>query len=271
MDEILIFLKSLIPDGFDLQKFLYAALLLCVSALVLGFLGRLLFGKKSVLNQSVSSAIGILFIYAVTIVLYSYGLDLKLLVSPLPFIALEGDYLHLYSVLSSDYVTASGQLLNMIVLSFLVNLVDGWLPKGKKLIPWLMFRCLSVILAMLMHTIVSVLLNMFLPEGLITWAPVVLLGLLLLMLATGALKFLVGAVIGTVNPVIGLLYTFFFSTIIGKQLSKAVLTTGLIFALVAGLNYIGVSAIFIGASALIAYLPLLLVLLALWYIIGHLL
>ena len=156
--------------------------------------------------------------------------------SPLPFITLDGDYLHLYSFVSSDYVVACGQLLTMIVLAFLVNLVNGWLPPGKKLIPWLFFRCLSVILAMLLHTIVSVLLNMFLPEGLLTWAPVILLGLLLLMLATGALKFLVGAVIGTVNPVIGLLYTFFFSTVIGKQLSKAILTTGLIFALVAGLN-----------------------------------
>lgn len=271
MDEIVSFLKSLIPEGFDLEKFLYSALLLCGGALVLGFLGRLIFGKKSVLNQSVSSAIGILFIYALTIVLHSQGIDLKLLVSPLPFITLDGDYLHLYSFVSSDYVVACGQLLTMIVLSFLVNLVNGWLPTGKKLIPWLFFRCLSVILAMLLHTIVSVLLNMFLPEGLLTWAPVILLGLLLLMLATGALKFLVGAVIGTVNPVIGLLYTFFFSTVIGKQLSKAVLTTGLIFALVAGLNYIGVTAIYIAGSALIAYIPLLIVLLALWYVIGHLL
>lgn len=271
MDEISNFLKSLIPDGFDLQKFLYAALILCVGALVIGFLGRLIFGKKSVLNQSVSSAIGILFIYALTIVLHSQGIDLKLLMSPLPFVTLEGDYLHLYSFISSDYVVACGQLLTMIVLAFLVNLVNGWLPTGKKLVPWLFFRCLSVILAMLLHTVVSVLLNMFLPEGLLTWAPVILLGLLLLMLATGALKFLVGAVIGTVNPVIGLLYTFFFSTVIGKQLSKAILTTGLIFALVAGLNYIGITAIYIASSALIAYIPLLIVLLVLWYVIGHLL
>ena len=271
MDEIMNSLESLIPDNFSLETFLKAALLLCISALLLGFLGRLVFGKKSVLNQSVSSAIGILFIYALTIVLYSNGIDLKLLVSPLPFITLDGDHLYLYSFLSSDYVTASGQLLNMIVLSFLVNLVNSWLPNGKKLIPWLFFRCLSVIVAMLMHTLVSVLLNAVLPEGLLTWAPVILLGLLLLMLAVGALKYVIGALIGSVNPVIGLLYTFFFSTLIGKQLSKAMLTTGLIFALIAGLNYIGVSAIYIGASALIAYIPLLLVLLALWYVIGHLL
>lgn len=271
MEEILNHLESLIPDNFNLDTFLKAAVLLCIGALVLGFLGRLIFGKKSVLNQSVSSAIGILFIYALTIVLHSNGIDLKLLVSPLPFITLDADHLYLYSFLSSDYVTASGQLLNMIVLSFLVNLVNSWLPKGKKLIPWLFFRCLSVIIAMLMHTLVSILLAITMPEGLLTWAPVILLGLLLLMLAMGALKYVIGAIIGTVNPVIGLLYTFFFATVIGKQLSKAMLTTGIIFALIAGLNYIGVTAIYIGASALIAYIPLLLVLLVLWYVIGHLL
>lgn len=271
MDEILTFLKSLIPSGFDIEKFLYAALLLIVGALALGFLGRLIFGKKSVLNQSVSSAIGILFIYALTIVLHSQGIDLKLLVSPLPFITLEGEYLHLYSFVSSDYVIACGQILNMVVLSFLVNLVNGWMPKGKKLIPWLLFRCLSVVLAMILHTTVTILLNMFLPEGLLTWAPVILLGLLLLMLATGALKLVVGAALGAFNPIIGLLYTFFFSTVIGKQLSKAMLTTGLIFGLIAGLNYIGVTAIYIAGAALIAYIPLLIVLLSLWYVIGHLL
>jgi len=271
MDELMNFLESLVPENFSLDTFLKAALLLCVSALVLGFIGRLIFGKKSVLNQSVSSAIGILFIYAVTIVIYSNGINLKLLMSPLPFITLSDDHLYLYSFLSSDYVTASGQLLNMIVLSFLVNLVNSWLPKGKKLFTWLFFRCLSVVMAMLMHTLVNVVLNAFLPEGLLTWAPVILLGLLLLMLATGALKFVVGALIGSVNPVIGLLYTFFFSTVIGKQLSKAMLTTALIFGMVAGLNYIGVTAIYIGSAALVAYIPLILVLLVLWYVIGHLL
>lgn len=271
MEEFVNLLQSWVPENFDMATFLQSALVLCIGFMVIAFLGRLFFGKKSVLNQSVSSAIGILFIYAVTIVTYSYGINLSFLVSPLPFISISGEYLSLFSFTVSGYVAICGQLLNMIILAFLVNLVNSWLPKGKKLFGWLFFRCLSVALGMLLHAVVTNLLYAFLPDGLLMWAPVILLGLLVLMLLLGALKFVVGAVLSTINPLIAVLYTFFFSSVIGKMLSKAMLTTLLMSALVYALNYIGVTGIFIGAAALAAYLPLMIVLLVLWYVIGHLL
>ena len=266
MEEIMNMLQSLVPENFDMPTFLKAAGILCIGSLVLGFLGRTVFGKKSVLNQSVSSAIGILFIYAATIVIYSYGIDLNFLVSPLPFVSLSGEYLRIFSFAGADYVAICGQLLDMVILAFLVNLVNSWLPTGKKLLGWIFFRCVSVVGAMLFYAVVNHLLAAFLPEGLLMWAPVILLGLLVLMLLTGALKILVGAVLSTVNPVVGLLYT-----VVGKQLSKAVLTTLLISGMVMGLNYIGCSMIYIGAAALAAYLPLLIILLVLWYVIGRIL
>lgn len=271
MDEFISLLESLIPENFDIELFFKTALVLIAGFLVIGFLGRAVFGKRSVLNQSVSSAIGILFIYAITIVIYSYGINLEFLVSPLPFVTLSGDYLHIFSFTGADYVTICGQVLNMVILAFLTNLANSWLPTGKKLLGWLFFRCLSVALAMVLHVIVNALLTVFLPEGLLTWAPVILLGLLVLMLAVGALKLLVGAVLSTVNPLIAVLYTFFFASFIGKQLSKAMLTTLLISALVLALNYLGCAAIYIGAAVLTAYIPLLIALLILWYVIGHLL
>jgi len=269
MDAIISMFQSVVPENFNAELFLKAALALFISFLILGFLGRIAFGKHSTLNQSVSSAVGILFIYAVTIIIYSYGLDLQFLVSPLPFISFSGEYLHIFAFSGAGYVTVCGHLLNMIILAFLVNLVNGWLPKGKKLLGWLFFRCLSVAGAMLLHVLVNCIVSAFLPEGLLIWAPVILLVLLLLMLAVGALKYLIGAVIGSVNPLIGFLYTFFFATFVGKQLSKAILTTALLSGLVILLNYIGCSAVYIGSTALAAYVPLLIVVLLLWYVIGH--
>lgn len=271
MDAFLTWLQSLVPEGFDLTGFASTALILVAAFLILGFLGRLIFGKRSVLNQSVSSAIGILFIYALTIVIHSYGLDLKFLVSPLPFISISGDSLHIFSFVGADYVAICGQLLDTVILAFLVNLVNSWLSKGKKLLSWLFFRCLSVVLAMLLHVLVQSLLEAFLPEGLLLWAPVILLGLLLLSLLTGALKLLVGAALTAVNPLIAVLYTFFFASFIGKQVSKAMLTTLILSALVYALNHFGVLSVFIGAAALAAYLPLLIILLVLWYLVGHIL
>lgn len=271
MESIIIQLKTLIGTDADITSFLLLALVLTVGSLVFGFIGRFAFGKKSVLNQSVSSAIGILFIYAVTIVIHSYGLNLKLLVSPLPFIYIADDTLQIFQFAQADYVKICNELLNTIILAFLVNLVNGWLPQGKKLFGWLLLRVVSVVLGMLLFSTVNYLLTSFLPEGLLTWAPVILLALLVLMLFVGALKGIVGAALVTVNPLIGFLYTFFFASFVGKMLSKAMLTTLILSVLVYALNHFGVAVVFIGTAVLLGYLPLLILLLVLWYIIGKLL
>lgn len=269
MNDLLDQLQALVPAGFDLVAFLKALAILVGSFLLLSIIGRVLFGKKSTLNQSISAAIGILFIYALTIVIHSYGIRLDFLVSPLPFISISGDCLHIFNIISADYISICGQVLNMIILAFLANLVNSWLPLGKKLFGWLFFRVLSVAVAMLMHALVQNLLAAFLPEGLLTWAPVILLGLLILMLAVGALKFLVGLIISTVNPLVGFLYTFFFANAIGKQLTRSMLTTLLFCGLVYALNHAGITSVFIGSAALAAYLPLLIIVLLLWYLVAH--
>lgn len=271
MESLNHLLSSLVGHEVDVTSFLILALVLTVGSLIFGFIGRFAFGKKSVLNQSVSSSIGILFIYAITVVIHSYGLDLKALVSPLPFARIEGDTLSVFQLTNANYVTICGEILNMVILAFLVNLANSWLPQGKKLLSWFIFRILSVAIGMVLFAIANYLLTRFLPEGLLTWAPVILLALLVIMLLVGALKGLVGAVLVSVNPLIGFLYTFFFATLVGKMLSRAMLTTLLLCALVYALNYLGVAALAIGTAVLVGYLPLLLLLLVLWYIIGKLL
>lgn len=255
----------------EVASFLMLALVLTVGSLIFGFIGRMVFGKKSTLNQSVSSTIGILFIYAITVCIHSFGLDLQFLVSPLPFVTISGEHLHIFNIASADYVTICGEVLNMIILAFLVNLVNSWLPQGKKLLGWLFFRVLSVAIGMFLYAIVNQVLAALLPEGLLIWAPVILLGLLVVMLLVGALKSLVGAVLASANPLIGFLYTFFFATLVGKMLSRAMLTTLLLGALVYTLNSFGVASIAIGSAVLVGYLPMLVLLLVLWYLVGKIL
>ena len=271
MESIINWLQTIVPADFDVALFLKLVIIFTIGSLVFGFIGRFVFGKKSVLNQSISSGIGILFIYAITVVIHSYGLNLKLLISPLPFVQISGEYLSIFYLIGADYVAICGEVLNMVILSFLVNLVNSWTPTGKNLFTWLIFRVISVALGMVLFAIVNRLLTTFLPEGLLTWAPVILLALLVIMLLAGALKGLVGAALATANPLIGFLYTFFFATLVGKMLSKAMLTTLLLGGLVYALNYFGVVTVAIGTAVLIAYLPLLIILLVLWYLIGKLL
>ena len=225
MEELLNQITSLLENKEAVTSFMTLALILTVGSLVFGFVGRFAFGKKSVLNQSVSSAIGILFIYAITVVIYSFGLDLKQLISPLPFVTFSGETLKFFSFAHADYTLICGEVLNMVIMAFLVNLANSWMPQGKKLFTWLLFRVLSVAIGMILFAIANHVITAFLPEGLLTWAPVILLGLLVIMLLVGALKGLVGAALFTANPLIGFLYTFFFATLVGKMLSRAMLTT----------------------------------------------
>ena len=254
-------------ENFNFDSFWKTALLLILGIFLLGLLARFIFGKRSTLNQAVSSTIGIVFICVVTVLLRNIGGEVSRFVAPLPFVSFSGETMYLFSFLHADFPTLCNVLLSTIILAFLVNLADSWLPKGKKFFPWLFFRILTVFIAHVLHLIVVGLFNRFMPGVIITYAPMILLGVLVVMLLTGALKLVVGLVLTTVNPVIGALYTFFFATVVGKMITKAVLTTVILVLLVTGLQYIGIGALSIASAAMVGYIPFLLILVGLWYII----
>ena len=264
MEVIVSFFDSV---GIDFDTFWKAALVLLLGTFLLSLFGRFVFGKRSALNNAVSSAFGILFIYAVSVVLQSAGGSLSRFIAPLPFVSISGESMTFFNFIGAHYTVLCSEVLSMIILAFLVNLADGWLPKGKSIFAWLFFRLLTVVIGYLMHLVVVGLFATYLPEGIVTYAPAVLLVLLVLLLLTGALKIVVGALLTTVNPIIGGLYTFFFATIIGKQVTKAVLTTAILSGLVIGLHYLGVTAISIASTALLAYIPIMLILIALWFVV----
>ncbi len=266
MDTISAFFSSM---GIDLYQFAVGALILLVGSLVISLLGRFIFGQKSALCYATSSAIAILFIYAVTVVLKSLGADFGSWIAPLPFVTVTDSSLQLFSFQGAHYTVLCTQILSMIILAFLVNIVDGWLSKAKNFFTWLFLRIVTVAVAYALHLLVVWAFATFLPEGLVIYAPTVLLAVLVLMLLTGALKIVVGLALSTVNPIIGGLYTFFFATIIGKKISKAVLTTAILAALVWLLEYAGITAVSIASAALVAYIPFVILLIALWYLINR--
>ncbi len=263
-------LSTLLAMDFNWDLFLKSAAILAVGSVLLGAVGRFAFGKRSILSCAVSSAIGILFMYAASVVLYSAGAAISAFLAPLPFVTFSGSQMHIFSFSGADYTIICTQILSMIVLAFLANLIDTVLPKGKKFFVWFLLRCIAVGLAIVLHMFVTWLFTTYLPEGLVTYAPTILLGLLVLLLLVGALKLVVGAILSTVNPLIGAFYTFFFATIVGKALTKAVVTTAILSSIILALNYIGLAAVSIASAALLAYIPLLIVLLIIWYAVNKL-
>ena len=256
--------------GLDYLALLKAGGILLLGSLLLSSLTHFIFQKKTLLGHALSSSIAIIFIYVLMVLILNVFTQLRFLVTPLPFASLSESRIQFFSFHGASYTAVASQLLSMIILAFLVNLLDTWMPTGKNVLSWFFYRLLTVAAGFLLHCVVSWIFRQYLPQGIQTYAPVILLGILLLMLLTGALRFLVGLVLTTVNPLIAALYTFFFASVVGKQITKAVLTTGILSAVILLLEKLGITALSLLSGALIAYIPFLLMLIVVWYIVSRL-
>ena len=260
-----LFLNWFRESGLDFRGYAIAGGILILAMLLTGTVGRLAFGKRSVIGGTVSSSIATLFIYALTFALSCAGPKFRALVAPLPFVTIANSTVYVHSF-SGAFSHICSELLSMVILAFSVNLIDSWLPRGKNLFTWLLFRILTVCLGLLLHLLALYLFNTYAPAEVQTYAPAVLLGILMLMILTGALKLLVGIVLVSASPVIAALYTFFFANIFGKQITEAVLTAALLAALIYLLNYLGIFMITVAQAALVALIPFALILMVLWFI-----
>ena len=265
-------LSQYIPTQMDLGSTLKFLAMFTAGFLLLGVLGRMLLGRRSGANHALSSAVGILFIYAVSVAIYAFQpWNLKDLISPLPFTAFSGEYLVLFPLRSAELNSVCFELVSMLILAFLVNLLDSLLPQGKSVLGWYFLRFVTVILAMLAHLLVRWGIASYMPGVLLEYAPMILLGVLGVMLALGVLNLLLGLVLTVANPILGGIYAFFFSNLVGRQLTRAVGTTAVLTGLVYLMEHFGITALCITQSALISCAPPLLVVLILWYLIGHVL
>ena len=254
--------------GMNLPNLLKLALMLLVGSLLINSICRFIFKKQTMIAAAVSSSIAIIFLHVATVFIVTTAQELSFLVTPLPFASISHDSIRFFSFTGSSYTVIAAEILSMIILAFLVNLIDGWLPKSKNLLKWIFWRILTVILGFALHYFATVLLQRYLPQGIVLYAPVILLAILVIMLLTGALKLVLGAILATVNPLIGALYTFFFANIIGKQITKAVLTTGVLSGVLFLLQKLEITGLSLSSGALIAYVPFLMVLTLVWYAIS---
>lgn len=260
------------PKSVDLISTAEFMLYFAAAALILGVLGRMVLGKRSSLNHSVSSAMAILLIYAITIVVYTVKpWKLAMFLSPLPFVTFAGDYLILLPLYDTAFAPLCTEILSMVILSFLINLVGTFMPKGESVFSWYAYRLLAVVLCMGLHFGACWAFETYLPELLVTYAPSILLLLLIFLIFSGIISLVLGAILTLNSPFLGAMYTFFFSSAVGKQVSKAVFTTVILCGVFFLLGWFGFTVISITTASLLTYIPLALVLLLLWYLLGHVL
>lgn len=270
LSQVIWHASSYLPAQVELSSIAEFVLYFAAASLILGFLSRLVLGKRSSLNHSLSTSMGILFIYAITIVVYTFKpWNLEVFLSPLPFVTFAGDYMIVLPITDAQFPALCTQVLSLVILAFLVNSIDTIMPNGEHVVSWYLLRFLSVVLSMLLHLVVTWAFETYLPEVLVNYAPTVLLFLLAFMLLSGVLNLVLGLVIAVTNPFLGAMYTFFFSNVIGKQVSKAIFTTGILMGIFYLMDFFGYTVISITAASLMAYIPFALVLLVLWCLIGR--
>ena len=263
---------SRIPMDIDFAVVAKFLLFYVAGSLILSCLGRVVLGKHSSLNHSLSSAMAILFIYAFTIVIYTFKpWNFESLLSPLPFVTIFNDYMVVMPVVGIRPTVLSRELLSLIILAFLVNLTDISLPRGKSIVGWVLWRAISTALSMGLHLLIHWAFTTFLPNVLVTYAPIILLLLLVLFMFLGFLNAILGLVLTITNPIIGAAYTFFFSNIVGKQFTKAFFTAGILSVIIYLMGTFDYNFVNISMASLTAYMPIALVSLILWYFIGCLL
>ena len=261
-----------IPASLDLAHIAKFLLIFSLGSLILGVLGRFILGKRSSLNHSVSSAMAILFLYAMTIMVYTFKpWNLDTVLSPLPFVTFFNDYLVVMPVVGIYPTVLARELVSLIILAFFVNLLDTIFPRGKTAIGWYCLRFFMVGLSLAGHLLIHWAFNTYAPTFIFDYAPLILLLIMVSMLMLGFLNAVLGLILTINNPFVGAVYYFFFSNIIGKQLTKAVFTSGILCVILFLMDQAGYSFIPISMSALSAYGPVALVSLVLWYLIGHLL
>jgi len=256
--------------GVDFMSFLKVACILLLGAILISAISRFIFRKQTLIGHAVSSSIAVIFIYVMMVLILTVITELRFLVTPLPLASISEERIMFFSFENASYTAIATELLSMIILAFLVNLLDTWLPQGKNMLSWTWWRLLTVGLGFILHYAASLLIHRYLPQGIVLYAPVILLLILLILLLTGALRIVLGLILATINPLIAALYTFFFATLIGKQITKAVLTTGILTGVILLMQDMGIYSLSLSTGALVAYVPFLLVLIPVWYLISKL-
>ena len=260
--------NALIPASMENMIFLF--LLVIVFALGIGLVLRLFFGQRCTVNRAISGFLEVLAIYSASIVVYTLKpWNLTQYLAPLPFAFFSSDIVIFSFNAFTTLPLLCSQILSLIILCFIIHLLNFLLPCGRSFFPWLLMRVVCIVGAVALDLGANWLLNAFLPSAIAESAPVALLAVLAVALLVSLFNPLLCILFTAANPVIGLLYTFFFSNTIGKNLTRAVLSAALACALFYAMEHFGYSVIDITPNALLRYSPFAAALIGVWFVYDY--
>lgn len=245
------------------------ALMLSAVAFAAGAVLRLCFGKQAKVTRAVSASLSIVLVYLTAVLLYLLLPDSRAELAALPFLTVDSQRFALWQISGLSEGLLYSALLRLFLLAFLVNLLDTLFPQGDRFLSWYLWRSATALAGLGLYLLACGLLTEYAPGLLTVWAKTAVLGFWALILMSGIAKLLMTLILTAVNPIIGGLYAFFFSSPVGSHFSRALLTTLILVALLSVLNRMGFSQFAFSDFSLLSYGPVCLICAGTLYLFGR--
>lgn len=120
------------------------------------------FGKKTLLNQGISSTLCLVAVYMGAILLCTYVDGIRDLIN-LPFLAISKDSAVLVNPFSVESHASFAMALKLIILVFLINTADSFGAGGKSIISWIITEFMAMVFALGVYILIVGGINALIP------------------------------------------------------------------------------------------------------------
>ena len=258
-------LESLISSG-GWAGTVLAVLVLGFGLFLAGTAVRMILGKGSDVSHAVAGALTVILVYLTQATAVWNFPELAASLAPLPFCSISGAGMALLPVSGLDHIGLYGSLVRLWLLCFLVDLLEIFLPEGKKFRGWLLWRLVAVTLTLSVYGFLTALVTAGYPELFGSMSKTVLAVSWGLVLLVGLVKALLEVIQSSVNPVIKFVHRFFYQNPFGKLFPMSILTTVILLLVLALLVSLEMTFVCFGFWT---YLPVVAILLAFLYLFSR--
>lgn len=181
------------------------------------------FGKKTLLNQGISSTLCIVTVYLGAMLLGLYIPSLRTVLK-LPFLTMTADTATLVDPFTMSATTAAPILLRLMMLVFLINTADSFGAGGKSLPTWVLTEALAMVIALLVYWLLGIGLQAVAPWLLSKYSIVPVVIIIALALVIICAKFVFTKVITKENKYYTGMNKFFTTNRMGSLLTTSALS-----------------------------------------------
>ena len=181
------------------------------------------FGKKTLLNQGISSTLCIVTVYLGAMLLGLYIPSLRTVIK-LPFLTMTAETATLVDAFTIPAVDVAPTLLRLMMLVFLINTADSFGAGGKSLPTWILTEALAMVIALVVYWLLGTGVQAVIPWLLDKYSIVPVVGIIALALVIICAKFVFTKVFTKENKYYSNMNKFFTTNRMGTLLTTSALS-----------------------------------------------